>query len=221
MALSKQQSARETTNLTRIAQIILGPCTAVLQDVLAKEILPFNVQEKFESFLDKRHIRVDWEGRNKGVQIFSKIKENPHFNIPLLYASLRCMCSITQHKNKWGNFPYEEDRSLSANIERIYSLHKEYKQYPNYHLKNSIFEQEWKNAYQIVKELEEHLGSDNIHQETLKNYAMDPNVEKKQIIKKLWGEFLLKRYSNRLNIATNCYKEYPQLLSSSYVIGIF
>lgn len=203
MALSKEESTRETTNLAIIAQIIVGPCTAVLQDVLAKEMLPINLQEKIESFLDKRHIRLTWWKKDEGRQIFSTIKENPYFNIPLLYACLRCICSIPPHKNKWGNFPDDQDRSLSANIERIYSLHKEYGQYPNYHLKDLIFEHDWKNAYETVKELEKHLGSDTKHQKNiqeLKTCSMK-SKEGKQIIKRLWGEFLLKnRYSNSLNI---------------------
>lgn len=167
MALSKEESTRETTNLAIIAQIIVGPCTAVLQDVLAKEMLPINLQENIESFLDKGHIRLTWWKKDEGRQIFSTIKENPYFNIPLLYACLRCICSIPPHKNKWGNFPDDQDRSLSANIERIYSLHKEYGQYPNYHLKDLIFEHDWKNAYETVKELEKHLGSDTKHQKNI------------------------------------------------------
>lgn len=181
MALSKEESTREITHLACIAQIILGPCTAVLQDVLAKEMLPKKLQKKIEAFLDERHIRLSWLK-------FSTIKENPYFNIPLLYACLRCMCLIPPHKNKWGNFPDDQDRSLSANIERIYSLHKEYGQYPNYHLNDLIFEHDWKNAYEAVKELEEHLGSDTKHQENinkLKTCSMKPKVGKK-VINRLW-----------------------------------
>lgn len=205
MALSKEESTRETTNLAVIAQIILGPCTAVLQDILAEEMLPFNLQEQFESFLDKRHIHFNFPSKDQRKHIFSKIKENPHLNIPLLYAFLRCICSIPPHKNKWGNYPDDQDRSLSANIERIYSLHTEYVHYPNYHLKDLIFEHDWKKAHETVKELEENLGSDTKHQKTikeLKNCSMTPRVGI-QSIERLWGEFLLKnRYSNNLNIAT-------------------
>lgn len=205
MALSKEESTQETTNLACIAQIILGPCTSVLQDVLAKEMLPKKLQKKIEAFLDKRHIRLTWLKKDEGREVFSTIKENPYFNIPLLYACLRCMRSIPPHKNKWGNFPEDQDRSLSANIERIYSLHKEYGHYPNYHLNDLIFEHDWKNAYETVKELEEHLGSDTKHQENineLKTCSMKPKVGEK-VINRLWGEFLLKnRYSNSLNIAT-------------------
>lgn len=98
MALSKEESTRETTNLACIAQIILGPCTAVLQDVLAKEMLPNKLQKKIEAFLDKRHIRLTWLKKNECREVFSTIKENPYFNIPLLYACLRCMRLIPPHK---------------------------------------------------------------------------------------------------------------------------
>lgn len=188
MALSKEESTQETTNLACIAQIILGPCTSVLQDVLAKEMLPKKLQKKIEAFLDKRHIRLTWLKKDEGREVFSTIKENPYFNIPLLYACLRCMRSIPPHKNKWGNFPEDQDRSLSANIERIYSLHKEYGHYPNYHLNDLIFEHDWKNAYETVKELEEHLGSDTKHQENineLKTCSMKPQVGEK-VINRLW-----------------------------------
>lgn len=195
MALSKEESIRGTKNLAVIAQIILGPCTAVLQDVLAKEMPPINLHEKIESFLfDKRHIRLNWSRKDEGRHMFRTIKENRLFTIPLLYACLRCICSIPPHKNNWGNFPDDQDRSLSANIERIYSLHKEYEQYPNYHLKDLMFEHDWENVYETVKELEEFLGSDTKHQKNmkeLKTCSMNPNVWEK-IIKRLWGEFFFK-----------------------------
>lgn len=189
MALSKQ-STQETTNLARIAEIILSPCTDVLRDVLTKQMRHFKVEKQFESFLNRSQVIRCFFG-DKGLHEFSKIKDNPHFNIPLLYASLRCICSISPHNNKWGNFPDEQDRSLSANIERIYSLHKKYGEHQYDHLKDSIFEQEWKNVYQTVKELEEYLGPDTKYQETLKKMKtslIDPDVGKK-IIKNLRGEF--------------------------------
>lgn len=38
MALSKYTLTPETTNFARVAMIILGPCTDVLQDILRREI---------------------------------------------------------------------------------------------------------------------------------------------------------------------------------------
>lgn len=189
MALSKQESTLETLNLACIAQIILDPCTSVLQDVLTKEMPSGKVQERLKSYLKQRkklYVYGEHTWRD-----FHKIKDNTLFNIPMLYASLRYICSISPHQNKWGNFPKEQDRSLSANIERIYSLFKEYREYPNNHLKVSIFEQERKNVYQTIKELEEHLGSDTTHQDTLeklKPRLMGPN-EEEHFIQRLRSEF--------------------------------
>lgn len=204
MALSKQESIRETLNLACIAQIILDPCTSVLQDVLTKEMPSGKVQEHLKLHLKRRKKLYVYGGHT--WRDFHKIKDNTLFNIPMLYASLRYICSISPHQNKWGNFPKEQDRSLSANIERIYSLFKEYREYPNNHLKLSIFEQEWKNVYQTIKELEEHLGSDTTHQDTLKKlkpWLMGPN-EEEHFIQRLRSEFFFffLKSSTRLNIAT-------------------
>ncbi|XP_062582013.1 uncharacterized protein LOC134243795 [Saccostrea cucullata] len=40
MSLSKYTSTTETTNLARVARLLLGPCTDVLRDILKKEIPP-------------------------------------------------------------------------------------------------------------------------------------------------------------------------------------
>ena len=41
-------------------------------------------------------------------------------DISLLYILLRDVCGIQAHKNGWGNAPDSEDRSVSANIERLW-----------------------------------------------------------------------------------------------------
>lgn len=51
MANAKYASTRETTNLARIARIILGPCTDVLCDVLKKEIPPSTLSQKVKIYL--------------------------------------------------------------------------------------------------------------------------------------------------------------------------
>lgn len=51
MANSKYASTRETTNLARVARIILGPCTDVLCDVLKKEIPPSTLSQKVTTYL--------------------------------------------------------------------------------------------------------------------------------------------------------------------------
>lgn len=52
MAQSKYAyaSTRETTNLARMARIILGPCTDVLRAVLRKEINPAVLPQKVKNY---------------------------------------------------------------------------------------------------------------------------------------------------------------------------
>lgn len=186
MDLSKQEPTRKNTNLARIAEIITGPCTDVLRHVLTKEITPFKTKKKLRRFLEKKHEYPVDDTCN-----FIETKNFSRFNIPLLYASLQWICLISPHKNKWGNFPDEQDRSLSANIERVYNTHMEYVYYQSDHLKDSIFEQEWKSVFQTIKELEKHIGSGTKHQDTLhtlKICPMDSTYEKKSM-QKLQGEF--------------------------------
>lgn len=178
MALSKQES---TINLARFYEIIQGPCTDVLRHVLTKQITILKINEEFRSFLKKVHVCVHVDDVCKYIET----KDFSNFNIPMLYASLRCICSISPHKNEWGNFPDEQDRSLSANIERVYSTYMEYIHYPSHHLKDSLFEQERKSVFQTIKELENHLGSGTKHQDILHKLETPPlsamaSIEKPQ-----------------------------------------
>lgn len=180
MAVSKYQSTRETTNIARIARIILGPCTNLLRDVLAKEIPPSALSQKVKTFLANPS--------RKGKPPFSKAQEclvyrgdYSDFDISLLYFLLRNVCSIPPHTNRWGNVPNQEDRSPSANIERIRIMRNEYYvNISNFSFSNSEFERKWTNILQIVQDLELYLGTSNVYQEALveiKLCCMDPYTE--------------------------------------------
>lgn len=172
MALSKPNPTREITNFARMAKIILGPCTDVLRDVLREQITPLKIKQQHTVFFQKKysHLMVD-EG-----DIFESFvaRDFSCLNIRMLYASLRCICSISPQKNRWDKFPDEQDRSLSANIERVYNKDMEYRHYPTDHLEDSVFEQEWKNIFQTIKEIEMHLGSGTKHQDTLQRLKTCP-----------------------------------------------
>lgn len=183
MALSKYESDRETTNFARIARIILGPCTDVLRDVLRKELLPSALSQEFKTFIANRPKK---NPLNQKQQQLINIGTYSDFDITLLYFCLRNLCSIPAHGKKWGNDPSLVDRSLSANIERIRILRNDYGHATNYFLSDADFEQKWKNIFQIVKELEGHLGSDIFFQDALtklKTCIMDSDVEQTFIMK--------------------------------------
>lgn len=188
MDLSQQQSE---INRYLIPKIIRGPCTDVLRQLLTKQVITLRINKEFRSFLKKKH-HAFIEDMCKHIEK----KDFSYFNIQMLYASLRCICSISPHKNEWGNFPDEKDRSLAANIERIYSTYMEYIHYPNPHLTDSVFEQEWKSIFQTVKELEKHLGSGTKHQDTLHKLKTSGEMIS---MGKLAGEFYRQ---NRLTIST-------------------
>lgn len=69
---------------------------------------------------------------------------------------------------------------MSANIERIYLMHRKYRYLEDISLKDSTFEKDWKIISQTVKELEEDIGSETANQDAMKkikNSYMDPDVE--------------------------------------------
>lgn len=189
-----ESKKKSTTSLNLIVEIVLGPCTDVLRQLLTKEVTTLKINKEFRSFLKEEY--SSWEFKVEEMCKYIETKDFSDFNIRLLYASLRFICSISPHKNEWGNFPDEQDRSLSANIERIYSTYMEYIHYPSHHLKDSTFEREWTSIFQTVKELEKHLGSGTKHQDTLHQLKTRHKMTSKE---DPWGEFYKQ---NRLNIST-------------------
>lgn len=201
MALSKQESTRDTTNLARIARIILCPCTKILQNVLEQQITPFELKWRCHHILWKTSIK------NPCFHILECFIDEfdgnyANLNIPMLYFFLRFICDIPSPNTKWEYFRSEEDRSLSANIERIYIIQKKYIAFSDDSFEDSFFEQEWGNIFQIVKELEEDIGSDTVNQDAMKklqNCSMEPDIEN-LLIRKLRGEDLIRNLINLKNI---------------------
>lgn len=179
MALSKSESKKEVSNLACIARILLGPCTDTLRDVLTHRITPSDFKKKIryifgEAFENKElFIGLD-------LLIYEYDASYSDFDIPLLYFFLQIVFNIHFPQTEFEPFSSEEDRSLSANIKRIYQMHNKYKYFQDEFLKNSTFEQDWEDIFQTVKELEEYIGSATAYQDAMKkikNSSMDPDVE--------------------------------------------
>lgn len=85
MANSKYASTRETTNLARVARIILGPCTDVLRAVLQKEISSSNLKQKVKTYLAK----LPKSPITKQQQRIIHRGNYSDFDITLLYFLLR------------------------------------------------------------------------------------------------------------------------------------
>lgn len=182
------------SNLACIARVIVGPCTGILQDVLKKQItlsdLRKRFKENFEEYFIIRHLYMVKVLINKFDGNYSD------FDIPLLYFFLISICNIPVFKPEWRQYPYEKDRSMSANIARIYLMHRKYRYLQDRSLKDSTFEEDWKIIFQTVKELEEDIGSETANQDAMKkikNSYMDPDVEHLFIAKLGVGERVYKQ----------------------------
>nr|XP_034320582.1 uncharacterized protein LOC117687709 [Crassostrea gigas] len=180
MSNSKFKLTGENTNLARVAQMILGPCTNVLRDVLRKEISPSNLETKVRAYIAKT--KKPLINQHQETLVYSK--DYLKFDVTLLYFLLRNMCSIQPHSNKWGNNPQSGDRSVSGNIERIRLIRNEY----GHHSERSISDTDFKIKYQyikgIVKEVENYLGSSTKYQDEVKELkicTMDPTQSEKNI----------------------------------------
>lgn len=177
MSLSKYRSTPETTNLARIARIILGPCTDVLRAVLKNQISPTDLKTKVQSYIASKRPPLISAHEKQLVdgEDYSK------FDITLLYFLFRNICTITPHSKQWGNSPLVSDRSVSANIERIRLTRNEYYgHYSSFSISKSDFEDKWKYLSKSVKDLEQYIGTSKDYQEALRELkycCMDLDIE--------------------------------------------
>ncbi|XP_062601738.1 uncharacterized protein LOC134263416 [Saccostrea cucullata] len=196
MSLSKYRytSTTETTNLARLARLILGPCTDALRDVLKKEISPGDLSKECKKWFDDP---ANHTARNRfNKQYMDLIFPLPakqyggnysDFDISLLYQLLRNISKMPPHTKGWGKDPDPGDRSVSANIERVRVLRNKYYGHINeFSITDSEFRQEWRNIHDIVVELEMTFGTTTAYQDAVKEIktcSMDPENETKYIQK--------------------------------------
>lgn len=180
MSNSKFKLTGENTNLSRVAQMILGPCTNVLRDVLKKEISPADLEKKVRAYVTntkKPQINKHQEALVYGHD-YSK------FDVTLLYFLLRNVCSIQPHSNNWGKNPSHGDKSVSANIERVRLIRNEYGHNSETSISDTDFKQKYQDIKDIVQELEKNLGSSTKYQDEVKELEtcpMDPTQSEKNI----------------------------------------
>lgn len=183
MFLPNYKLTRGTTNLACVACMILGPCTDVLCALLTKEVTPSALMHNVKAFIANypKHrpcpINKEQEKLVYGGN-YSK------FDITLLYELLRNVSTIPPHLNNWGNEPNQNDRSVSANIERIRLLRNMYGYSSGTFLTDTTFNAKCQTIFTIIQELEGYLGADTIFQDAvahIKTCSMDPEQEAKYI----------------------------------------
>lgn len=161
--------------------IIFGPCT----DVLRKEIQPADLSHKVELFISNYPTNKKPPINKQEQLVYTRDYSN--FDITLLYTCmlLRNISGIPPHSTKWGNKPSPGDISVSANIERIREIRNRYYGLAtNGSLSDFDFKQICTTIHQIVKKLQDYLGTSTIHQNELFNLrccSLDPDIEKSYI----------------------------------------
>lgn len=201
MYLSKYASTQQTTNLARVARMILGPCTDVLRAVLTNEMSPLALSHNVKTFIANhpKHRKCPINTEQEKL-IHGKIYED--FDISLLYTILRNICLIPEHKNEWGHVPFSTDRSVSANVERIRLIRHEYGHISECSLSDIEFKTKWHDILRIVKELESCLSSSTEIQNNviyISSCSMDPEQESKYIKQLLDLDKKIQHISGNLN----------------------
>lgn len=183
MSLQHYKSTRETTNLARVARMILGPCTGALCALLTKEVTPSALIHNVKTFIANypKHRPCPINKEQEKLVCGGNYSE---FDIALLYTLIRNVSAIPQHLNNWGNDPQPGDRSVSANIERIRLIRNQDGHSSATSLTDRAFNKKCKDIVTIIQELEAYLGADTIYQDAvayIKTCSMDPEQEAKYI----------------------------------------
>lgn len=178
MATGKYSSTRQTTNLARVARMVVGPCSEVLRAVLLKRISPPDLKKKLDQFL------ADDFKQNMFFKPFKREIDSENysnFDINLLYMILRHLASLPPPGNGWGREPDPSDRSVSANIERIRLIRNKYVAHvSDVSFSSSDFKKISESIIQIIQELETYLGLCRDKQDDvlkLRSCMMDSEIE--------------------------------------------
>lgn len=183
MSIQNYESTRGTTNLARVARMILGPCTDVLCALLTKEVTPSALMHNVNTFI-ANHPKHKPCPINKDQQKLVCCGNYSEFDITLLYTLLRNVSTFPPPSNDWGKDPDKNDRSVSANIERIRLERNQYGHKSDISLTDIAFNKKCQDIFTIVQELEGYLGADTIYQDAvafIKTCSMDPEQEAKYI----------------------------------------
>lgn len=194
MAQSEYDSTEQTTNLARVARIILGPCSDVLRTIL-KIYAPQNLLTEVDRFLSQYPKHLDPPINSYQRNLIKGGNYNT-FDISLLYVLLRNICRIRAPKNGWGLKPHPQDTGLSANVEMIRMRRNTYYGHAtDFSISNKNFEHIYQDLFLIVTRLEMYSGGSKYQNEMkkLKKCCMDPKYKEVYINKLLRLENLEKK----------------------------
>lgn len=161
----------------KIVQLITGIATHALVDVLKLQLPSANfgyffdgMKRRLALLLDEREYQLLYPDNSKYNGDLSDL------DISLLYIILRNLNTITPHKNRWGKRPNDDDRCVSANIDRIRIFKNNFVSHcSKYSLNEEDFLKTWKEISQCIIQ----LGGEEYNQkiDVLFTSAIDPLME--------------------------------------------
>nr|XP_022305965.1 uncharacterized protein LOC111112627 isoform X3 [Crassostrea virginica] len=169
-------TTEEKDNLTRVSRLILRPCTDQLRDLLRFYIPPAS----FPAVIERVRSRLPRLTESQQASILpnsgSYSGNYDDLDIVLLYILLRNVCGIQAHNRGWGNQPDSGDRSVSANIDRIWLARNRCGPTPG-EISNADYKKIWSEIRAAVVDLDTFLGIGIRYQRVvdfLRSDTMDP-----------------------------------------------
>ncbi|XP_021366494.1 uncharacterized protein LOC110458863 [Mizuhopecten yessoensis] len=150
------QSSKETTNFARICRLVTDVIPDLLRDLLNTRLPASGLSTvlttqkmKIVSVLMRHQKNILYP---QGGVYQGSVKD---LDTSLLYILLRNLGNIPPHQKGWGNAPGIEDRSLSANIDRLREQRNETIAHaPNTYLSDGDFQASWDIIRQSVEEIQ-------------------------------------------------------------------
>ena len=181
MASSSYESTPETTNTNRVSRVFLGPCTDGLRDILHhyvptstfSHVIKVNKKILPRLTADQRNLILPPHGSYTG--------KYSDMDISLLYILLRNITRMPPHSKGWNNEPDPNDRSLSANIERVRLIrNKCYGHSISASMSNTDFNSIWSDIRCVMIDVDAFLNNGNTYQKAvnfLRSESMDPELD--------------------------------------------
>ena len=175
MSSNPYAATEEMTNLYRVSQLLMGPCTYQLRDLLRFYIPP----AWFPAVIQRNRSQLSrlTESQRKSILPNSGVYSGDYddMDISLLYILLKAVCGIQAHNKGWGNVPDSGDRSVSANIERL-RLARNICGHFKGGMPNTEFDKVWSEIRAAVVDLDKTLGIRNKYQQAV-DYVRNNTID--------------------------------------------
>lgn len=155
MSILDLQERINKHNYLKLVQLITHIAKNVLVDVVKQRLLATNLGIAFNGMKNRILPLLNIQERQVLYPDNSYYKGDlSDLDISLIYTILRNLNTLRPHKTSWGNMPKDDDRDMSANIERIRFFKNKYvSHHPTYSLNAETFDKTWTEISTCIIEL--------------------------------------------------------------------